>query len=61
MTVAPLGGATTVSRWLIHTVCCGGSPAKSAPAPSSSSVFPNSEASVRATSPPSTSAISWAP
>ena len=31
VTVAPSGGAVTVSRWLIHTVCCGGSPSKSAP------------------------------
>ena len=43
MIVAPSGGAVTVSRWLIHTVCCGGSPLKSAPEPSSSSVLPNSE------------------
>ena len=42
MIVAPSGGAVTVSRWLIHTVCCGGSPLKSAPEPSSSSVLPNS-------------------
>ena len=60
-TRAPSGGAVTESRWLIHTVCTGGRPSKRPPSSARSSVFPNSEAPVRSTAPPSSNARSCIP
>src|SRR5205085_1726269 len=60
-TRAPAGGATTESRWLIHTVCADGRPSNSPQSSARSSVFPNSDAPVRSTEPPSSSASNCIP
>ena len=54
--------AATASPWLIHTRWPAGSPASSVPGSVTvTSVRPNSDRPVRATSPPSASAIAWKP
>ena len=61
VTRAPVGAAVTESRCDIQTVSSSGSPAKSAPPSARNSVRPNSEAPVRSTEPPRSSAMSCMP
>ena len=61
-TRAPVGGATTESRWLIQTVCSAGRSSKSAPTPRRAARSCRTrEAPVRSTRPPRSSAISCMP
>ena len=62
VTTNPSGTRLTASRWLIHTVCSSGVPAKSAESPSRAMVAgPYSPTSECATSPPSVTAMIWCP
>ena len=61
VTVAPVGGAVTESRWLIHTTWSEWEVVEELGLTAASSALPNSDASVRSTAPPRSRAMSCIP
>ena len=61
VTVAPGGGATTESRWLIHTVCSAGRSQEERRLARLQLRLPELETSFDSTEPPSSRAISCIP